>query len=103
MLKEITDAGFNQVKNSPLPVILEFWSPNCIHCRHMKNTVASLAEELDGRVDIATVNILENSLLPEEFGVSGLPAFFLLKDGRIAARALGAMPKGRLKKELGLK
>ncbi len=100
---DVGDEDFQSVVgNSTIPVVLEFWSPECIHCRRMANVVEGLSKELSGRYLVAKVNVLENAVTPPMFGVSGLPSFFLLKGGEIVGRALGAMPKGRLKKELGI-
>ncbi len=100
---DVNDAGFRAaVEGSSLPVVLEFWSPACVHCRKMAKVVDSLALELAGKYLVAKVNILENALTPPLFGVTGLPAFFRIKDGEVVGRALGAMSKGRLKRELGI-
>ena len=100
---DVNDKTFlGEVLQSPIPVVLEFWSPQCMHCQKMAKVVDSLAGELAGKVKVAKVNVLENSLTPERYEVSGLPVFFLITDGDVVGRALGAMPRGRLKKELGL-
>ena len=100
---DVDDASFDQmVKGSKLPVVVEFWSPNCSHCKKMAPVVDALAREFAGRLVVAKVNILENVVKPEEFGVTGLPAFFLIEDGKAVGKTLGAMPKGQLKKDLGL-
>ncbi len=101
---DVNDQDFEkEVMSSGVPVVAEFWSPKCIHCQRMANTVEALAKELEGRVKVAKVNILENPITPMKFEVSGIPAFFLIKDGVVAGRTLGAMSKGKLKKELGIK
>ncbi|MBI5695172.1 MAG: thioredoxin [Nitrospirae bacterium] len=100
---DVTDATFDElVLESGLPVVLEFWSPLCVHCQKMAHVVDALAEELAGRAVVAKVNILENTDTPPKYGVTGIPAFFLIKGGEVAAKTLGAMPKGRLKADLGL-
>jgi thioredoxin 1 len=100
---EVTDETFKaQVMESSMPVLVEFYSPQCGHCNKMVKVLDALAGEMAGTLKIARVNVLENSVTPEAYGVSGIPAFFLVKNGETVSRALGAMPKGRLKKELGL-
>jgi thioredoxin 1 len=74
----------------------------CGHCSKMVKVLDALAAEQAGKVKVARVNVLENAATPEQYGVSGLPSFFFVKGGETISRALGAMSKGRLKKELGL-
>lgn len=100
---DVTDATFDDiVMGSELPVVLEFWSPRCTHCQKMARVVDALAAEFAGRVLVAKVNIIENAATPPQFEVTGIPAFFHMKAGKVVAKTLGAMSKGRLKKDLGL-
>jgi len=100
---DVTDAGFKEaVLGSALPVVIEFWSPQCIHCQRMANTLNALAAEFDGKLKVLKVNVLENPDSPKVFSVSNIPAFFHVKDGYVIGSTVGAMSKGKLKKELGL-
>ena len=100
---EIRDDEFEgKVLKSPIPVLIEFWSPSCSFCRKMAPVLDLVAEEYSGRLPVFKMNIQENPVTPTKFEVTGIPAFFLFKDGKAAGKALGAMPKGRLKKELGI-
>jgi thioredoxin 1 len=100
---DVTDQDFDAVLNrADMPVVLEFWSPDCVHCQRMANTMEALAEEYTGEIIVAKVNVLENPLAPAKFGVSGIPAFFYIRGGRILSKTTGAMPKGKLKEQLGL-
>lgn len=100
---DINDQNFErEVMQSEVPVVVEFYSPKCTHCQRMVNTVDALSKELDGKVKVAKVNVLENPLFSMKYEVSGIPAFFLIKDGLVTGSTLGAMSKGKLKHELGL-
>jgi len=100
---EVTDESFdNLVIRSGMPVLLEFYSPECMHCQKMAKVVVALASELSGKVPVVRVNVLENALTPERYEVGAIPAFFLINGGLVLHKAVGAMSKGRLKKELGL-
>lgn len=100
---DVTDDEFeSEIIKSEIPVVVEFWSPECVHCMRMANTVQALAEEFGGIIKVAKVNVLENPVSPGKFGVSGIPAFFYIREGIVAGKTTGAMPKGRLKDELGL-
>ena len=100
---EANEENFHDlVIHSPLPVVLEFWSPECGYCLKMAKVMDALALELSGRYRVVKMNILENLFTPNNFGVTGIPAFFRVEDGKVISRAQGAIPKGRLKKELGI-
>jgi thioredoxin 1 len=100
---EANEENFHDlVIHSSLPVVLEFWSPECGYCMKMAKVVDALALELSGRYRVVKMNILENLFTPNNFGVTGIPAFFRVEDGKVISRAQGAIPKGRLKKELGI-
>jgi thioredoxin 1 len=90
------------VMDSDVPVVVEFYSPECTHCQRMVNTVDALSKEVSDKVKVVRVNVLENPLFSMKYEVSGIPAFFMIKKGLVVGRALGAMSKGRLKKELGI-
>ena len=100
---ELRDNEFeSKVLKSPVPVLVEFWSPSCSFCLKMAPVLELVAAEYAGRLPVFKMNIRENPITPPKFEVTGIPAFFLFKDGKVAGKALGAMPKGRLKKELGI-
>jgi thioredoxin 1 len=100
---DVADSDFDSVvMRSTQPVMIEFFSPNCGHCSKMAKVVDALEDELAGSVKVVRMNILENTVVPARFGVTGIPAFFLIHNGEVAAKTLGAMPKGRLKSDLGL-
>lgn len=92
----------NLVIRSPLPVVLEFWSPKCSFCMKMAKVLDALASEMSGRYRVVKMNVLENPHTPNNFSVAGIPAFFRIENGKVVGRAEGAMSKGRLKKALGI-
>lgn len=100
---DVTDEDFDAVVNgSDMPVVLEFWSPQCVHCQRMANIVEALAAEYAGELVVVKVNVLENPVSPGKFSVDGIPAFFHIRGRRVVGKTVGAMPKGRLKEQLGL-
>jgi thioredoxin 1 len=102
-LEELKDANFHQeVMHSPVPVVVEFWSPECSFCRKMEKVLGKLADEYGGLLRVVKVNVLENPVTSSVFGVGGVPAFFYIVGGTISGQTTGAKSKGRLKRELGL-
>jgi thioredoxin 1 len=55
-----------------------------------------IAKELGGRLTVAKLNIDENPLTPQKYGIRGIPTLMLFKDGQVAATKVGALPKGQL-------
>jgi thioredoxin len=102
-MKDISDQQFQQeVLSSQLPVVVEFWSPKCPHCLNMAKKVGALSKELSGKVNVAKINVLENSQMARDYGVQVVPTFLLFKNGKVKAQAVGEMDGKELKKELGI-
>ena len=90
----ITDQNFEtEVLKSDTPVLVDFWATWCGPCRAVAPVLEQLAEENDGKVRIAKLNVDENQQVAFQFQVSSIPTFILFKDGKMADRMMGAMPK----------
>ena len=93
----VTDATFDaEVRNSPIPVVLDFWAEWCGPCRQIGPALEELSTQYAGRVKIAKVNVDENPQVTAAMGIRGIPALFVVKDGKIIANKVGAAPKAAL-------
>jgi thioredoxin 2 len=98
----VTDSNFDSVVGaSSEPVLLEFWSPTCGYCVKMEPAVNEIARELTGRVKVAKMDTSVNSRIPFDYGITGTPAFILLRGGKEKTRVIGAVPKEALLDKIG--
>lgn len=94
---KITDQSFeSDVIKSDKPVVVDFWAEWCGPCKQIGPSLEELSSEMQG-VTIAKLNIDENPVAPERYGVRGIPTLMLFKGGQVAAVLVGARPKGQIK------
>ena len=92
-----TKENFNdEVIKSDVPVLVDFYADWCGPCKMMMPVVEELANAYEGKAKVGKVNVDEQGELAEEFGVMSIPAFVVIKNGKVVDQALGAMAKARL-------
>ena len=79
-------------------VLVDFWAEWCGPCKMISPALEEIAKEMDGRVQIAKMNIDDNPMTPQKYGVRGIPTLMLFRDGQVAATKVGAMAKNQLQK-----
>jgi thioredoxin 1 len=95
-LPDVTDGNFqSEVLESEQPVLVDFWAPWCGPCR----VVSPILEEINSEredVRVVKMNVDENQQTAVRFEILSIPTMILFKDGEVARKVIGAMPKARL-------
>jgi thioredoxin 1 len=97
---DVTDANFDvEVLESEKPVVVDFWAPWCGPCR----VVSPILEQINAERDdlrVVKVNVDDNQQTAVKYEILSIPTMILFKEGQIAKKVIGALPKARLEAEL---
>ena len=98
---EVTDETFDaEIINSDIPAMVDFWAEWCGPCRMVGPVVEELANEYQGKIKIAKMDVDKNRQTPARFGIRSIPTLILFKGGDAAQTIIGAQPKSYIEEEL---
>lgn len=97
MAMEFTSANFTEeVLNSPIPVMVDFWATWCMPCKMLAPTLEELAEEANGAYKVGKVNVDAEPALAAQFGIMNIPTVLVFKNGQVVEKSVGVVQKSQL-------
>ena len=96
-ISHLTDETFEEeVLQSNLPVLVDYWAEWCGPCKMIAPILDSLTAEYAGKLKITKLNIDDNQKTPQKYGVRGIPTLMIFKNGNVEATKVGALSKSQL-------
>jgi len=83
----------NEVLNSDLPVIVDFWAEWCAPCSMIAPVVEQVSEEYEGKIKVGKLNVDENQVTAGKYQIMAIPTLLFFNGGKLVDRVAGVVPK----------
>lgn len=96
-MKDVNDNIFNkEVNENDVPVVVDFWAPWCGPCRMLSPVMEELDKQYSGKVKFTKVNVDENPITSQQFGIASIPTIMIFKGGKPVESLVGFRPKNNI-------
>lgn len=90
---ELTEQNWtDEVLNSPLPVVVDFWGPSCTSCQLLEPLLVKVAQDFEGKLKFGKINAGKYGNLVSRYGVRSIPTLLLFRNGKVVGQTVGNMP-----------
>lgn len=86
----------NEITNSNLPVVVDFWAEWCAPCRMMTPILEEIAWEYQGKIKVGKLNVDENSTIAGQYRIMGIPTLLFFRSGKLVDKVVGIVPRRTL-------
>ena len=101
LVRELDEVTFQEsIGRDVRPVLVDFWAPWCPPCRTLAPTIEAIAEQFDGRADVAKLDIDQNPETAAAHGIRSIPTILIFRGGRVVDRISGLQPRARYERAL---
>lgn len=95
-MTELSQSAFDALIQGDVPVLVDFWAAWCMPCRVLAPVVEEIADELDGRVETAKLNIDDYPDVAARYGIASIPTLVLFQNGQPSDQLVGVVPKAQI-------
>ena len=97
---EVADADFDKTVADNPRLVVDCWAPWCGPCRAIAPLVEDLAKAYSGRVTFGKVNVDENSMVAQKFGIMSIPTLLFINKGQLVDRLVGVVPRKKIEESI---